>query len=76
MPVSKKILQNIKGKSKKESAASKHFRTQKQQEQLETIEKKARRARKQMAENSIPLRGGYMYETVPLHLVPSISEMV
>jgi len=76
MPVSKKILKNIKGKSKKESAASQHFRTQKQKEQLENMEKKARRARKQMAETSIPLRGGYMYETVPLHLVPSISEMV
>jgi len=76
MPVSKKILQNVKSKSKKESAASKHFRTQKQQEQFETIEKKARRARKQMADNSIPLRGGYNYESIPLHLVPSISELV
>jgi len=52
------------------------FRTQKQKEQLEHMDKKVRRARKQMADNSIPLRGGYMYETVPLHLVPSISELV
>jgi hypothetical protein len=75
MPVSKK-LQNVKGKSKKESAASHHFRTQKQKEQLEHMDKKVRRARKQMADNSIPLRGGYAYEHIPLHLVPSISELV
>ena len=76
MPVSKKILQNMKGKSKKESAASHHFRTQKHKEQLDNMDKKVKRARKQMSDNSIPLRGGYMYETVPLHLVPSISELV
>jgi len=76
IPVSKKIFQGINKKAKKETAASHHFRTQQQTEQLQQVDRKVKKARRQMSNTGVPLRGGYMYETVPLHLVPSIAEIV
>jgi len=76
IPVSKKIFQGINKKAKKETAASHHFRTQQQTEQFQQVDRKVKKARRHMSNTGVPLRGGYNYETVPLHLVPSIAEIV
>jgi len=76
MPVSKKIFQGTTKKGKKETAASHHFRTQQQANQMQQVDRKVKRARRQMSNTGVPLRGGYNYEQIPLHLVPSIAEVV